>query len=615
MALLLFLIIGMFSYQHQFFPQQNSGRNLGALGDVVRGPIKVLFGLPAVRAVGKGLRNKDYVFDHLTTQVKKMVPKTRFRDRSRTVRSVEHMNRLLNRLPLKKLSVKGQGDTAANLRSHPVLKIMRQRIEKGYRPGQMRDGNKIALAIEGGGMRGAVSAGMAHAVSVLGLNDAIDCVYGSSAGSIVGAYFVSRQWRATGIYRDLLPCAKDRFLDIRHLIPALVPSRGLESRAELEEVSPLKSGWRGGGLGEVFNLTFLLEDIMGNAGHYPLDWETFVRNNEHQPLHIVAAAPLTRRSVRLTQQDGHFDSLSELFSCMRASMCVPGLAGPPQYLEPHQSGSHLHHLGEDWGAMSGRCEPLVDALLYEPIPYRQAVKDGATHVLVLRTRAEDAEVLGETNAGGIWEHHICDNYFKRYGLHNAAQFMKQLGDKRIYAEDVLTFDSAANGDCVQPPAPFGERKQTMKQTFIMNMVPPEGCSVTEMEMDREKILLGLRKGFAAAFDALATDEQLAAAGGSGNRAAEEAFPESCMLSEYDFTVQARERLLEAGVKIYKETDRNSRLLKVLDAASSLATMPIRAPYSLFTKLRDRRRERKLSNKRMHLSKEGQVAHIPADPAS
>mmetsp|Transcript_28472 Transcript_28472/g.45781 ORF Transcript_28472/g.45781 Transcript_28472/m.45781 type:complete len:152 (+) Transcript_28472:1643-2098(+) len=151
--------------------------------------------------------------------------------------------------------------------------------------------------------------------------------------------------------------------------------------------------------------------------------------------------------------------------------------------------------------------------------------------------------------------------------------------------------------------------------MISFVVIVSSCSVTEMEMDREKILLGLRKGFAAAFDALATDEQLAAAGGSGNRAAEEAFPESCMLSEYDFTVQARERLLEAGVKIYKETDRNSRLLKVLDAASSLATMPIRAPYSLFTKLRDRRRERKLSNKRMHLSKEGQVAHIPADPAS
>jgi len=587
-------------------------RRLGALSDVVRGPMRMLNGFQPV--FGQSLEQSGKFMAEVARTVKEITPKKSFRDRCRQVRSVEHMNRLLDRHPLKQLSVKGDGTAASSIRSHPVATILRQRVEKGYKPGQ-KDGKKVALAIEGGGMRGAVSAGMAHALSVLGLNDAIDCVYGSSAGSIVGAYFVSRQWRATGIYRDLLPCAKDKFLDIKHLVPALFPAQSLQSRKDLEH--PLGSN-QYGGLGEVFNLTFLLEDVMGQDGHYPLDWDTFVRNNEHQPLNVVAAAPLTRRSVRLTQKGGHFKSLRELFACMRASMCVPGLAGPPQYLEPHQAGDDgpeslspsrgeaqaLHRLGEDWGAMSGRCEPLVDALLYEPIPYRQAVEDGATHVLVLRTRPEDAEVLGEAGAGGIWEHHICDNYFRRYGLHGAASFMKQLGDKRIYAEDVLTFNMASEGRKVQTPPPFGRRRKGRggataaddtggeANAYVMNMVPPQGCTLAEMEMDREKILEGLRSGFEAVVDALASEEQLAKLG-SGRQAAKEHFPESALVSEYNFTTMAREALLEAGVQIYKETDRNSRVLKALDATKDLATMPLRLPHRLYTKIRDKRRERRL----------------------
>jgi predicted patatin/cPLA2 family phospholipase len=43
----------------------------------------------------------------------------------------------------------------------------------------------LGLAIEGGGMRGCVSAGMAAAIMGIGGMDAVDAVYGSSAGSLV----------------------------------------------------------------------------------------------------------------------------------------------------------------------------------------------------------------------------------------------------------------------------------------------------------------------------------------------------------------------------------------------------------------------------------------------
>jgi hypothetical protein len=55
------------------------------------------------------------------------------------------------------------------------------------------DGARIALAIEGGAMRGVVSAGMVAALEQLGLTDAFDAVYGSSAGAINGAYFLAGQ--------------------------------------------------------------------------------------------------------------------------------------------------------------------------------------------------------------------------------------------------------------------------------------------------------------------------------------------------------------------------------------------------------------------------------------
>ncbi|CAN0533353.1 unnamed protein product, partial [Ectocarpus sp. 8 AP-2014] len=48
------------------------------------------------------------------------------------------------------------------------------------------DGRRIGLAIEGGGMRGCVAAGMASCLHFLGMADSFDCVYGASAGSLIG---------------------------------------------------------------------------------------------------------------------------------------------------------------------------------------------------------------------------------------------------------------------------------------------------------------------------------------------------------------------------------------------------------------------------------------------
>ncbi len=113
------------------------------------------------------------------------------------------------------------------LGGHPVLSIVRDRVEMKSKPGRRLSQSRpsspaaaavdvphLALVIEGGGMRGAVSAGMAAALSTLDLLDAFDSIHGSSAGAIVGAYLVSRQL-CTDVYTDIMPAAGSRFASKR----------------------------------------------------------------------------------------------------------------------------------------------------------------------------------------------------------------------------------------------------------------------------------------------------------------------------------------------------------------------------------------------------------------
>lgn len=89
------------------------------------------------------------------------------------------------------------------LSNHPVLSLVQERVKTNSTPGNRlpTDDAHLALVIEGGGMRGAVSAGMAAALSTLDLLDTFDSVHGSSAGAIIGAYVVSRQL-CTDVYTE-----------------------------------------------------------------------------------------------------------------------------------------------------------------------------------------------------------------------------------------------------------------------------------------------------------------------------------------------------------------------------------------------------------------------------
>src|SRR3954471_13080513 len=73
--------------------------------------------------------------------------------------------------------------------AHPVLELLRARAERPARPRD--DGARLALVLEGGGMRGVVSSGMADALQERGLTDCFDLVVATSAGALNGAAFLA----------------------------------------------------------------------------------------------------------------------------------------------------------------------------------------------------------------------------------------------------------------------------------------------------------------------------------------------------------------------------------------------------------------------------------------
>src|SRR5919107_3793175 len=89
---------------------------------------------------------------------------------------------------------------------HPVVTALRERPP----------GARLAVVVEGGGMRGAVSGGMVLALHELGLAQAFDAAYGSSAGTL------NAMWLISGRARDGVPTWVDPAL-----VNALIqPRRG-----------------------------------------------------------------------------------------------------------------------------------------------------------------------------------------------------------------------------------------------------------------------------------------------------------------------------------------------------------------------------------------------------
>jgi predicted patatin/cPLA2 family phospholipase len=208
----------------------------------------------------------------------------------------------------------------------PLLDLLQTRAAEGSRPGERRDPHLVALVVEGGGMRGAISAGMCLALEEAGLMTAVDRVYGCSSGALAACFAAAGQAHVwAGASAD---CACREFID---------PRRALRGRP-------------------VLDLDYLFDRVI--ARRWPLSQAGLDAGPEFRAV-AVSAEHAELRVLR------DFADAAEALAAVRASCAIPLITGPPPVF---------------------RGEAMVDGGLLEPIPYMTALREGATHVLVLRSR-------------------------------------------------------------------------------------------------------------------------------------------------------------------------------------------------------------------------------------
>jgi predicted patatin/cPLA2 family phospholipase len=78
-------------------------------------------------------------------------------------------------------------------RPHVVIEHMRQRLERRRHGNAHPDGRKLALIIEGGGMRSMCSGAAMTALHQLGFGDVFDEIYATSGGVMNASYFITQQ--------------------------------------------------------------------------------------------------------------------------------------------------------------------------------------------------------------------------------------------------------------------------------------------------------------------------------------------------------------------------------------------------------------------------------------
>jgi predicted patatin/cPLA2 family phospholipase len=209
-----------------------------------------------------------------------------------------------------------------------VLALLRERAAAGAQPGVRADAQRLALVLEGGGMRGVVSAGMASALEHRRLLGCFDLVVGTSAGALNGAAFLA------GVVDGCLTAYHASFATRRFINPY----RLLIGRAAID-------------------VAFTLDHV--DEG---LDVGRHARTvASRTPLHCSAVDVETALVEDLTD----LRSEDELRCALLASSRMPWIGGAP---------------------VEFRDRRWLDGGLAEPIPHRLAAELGATHVLVLMTR-------------------------------------------------------------------------------------------------------------------------------------------------------------------------------------------------------------------------------------
>ena len=265
---------------------------------------------------------------------------------------------------------------------HPVAEVLLERLEAGSQPGARRDGHRVALVLEGGGMRGVVSAGMTAALERYGLTPCFDLVVGSSAGAFNGAALIAGVARE-GAATYCGPLASRSFVN---------PARVLRGRP-------------------VIDVNSILTYSSGlDAGRHERVLSSPIA------LHCVATGVESAGPVDLSGMA----TVRELWDALLASSRMPWAGGAPVEIDGRR---------------------YVDGGLAAAIPVAEAVAAGATHVLALQTRPQGVPRKSASRIGD----RLIERHLRTLNPALVTAYRDRVPDYERLVEDIARWSREGGG--------------------------------------------------------------------------------------------------------------------------------------------------------------------------
>ncbi|PWK83648.1 putative patatin/cPLA2 family phospholipase [Lentzea atacamensis] len=302
--------------------------------------------------------------------------------------------------------------------SDAVLQLLRDRVQRRSTPGQRTDDARLVLLIEGGSSRGAYSSGMTVAIERLGLLPAFDAVYGSSAGSLNGAWLLCGRAEST----------KHAWWDPRVMRTTINPMRAFRRQPVVDTQHLIHTVYT-----RVMPMGF--QDILDN----PVEF------------HPIATDARTGEPADLQPLIHDIPSLQ---AALRASTAMPLLTGRPVVIE-------------------GR--PYVDAGLSESFGVRTALAQKATHIVALRTRRSDETPSAPSRGERI----VLTRWFARHAPGVAQTWLRHL-EIRLEEEDLLASHPACLQ--IRPPLGSLRVGRTERRPDVLRAVVDTGIRAAMNEL-------------------------------------------------------------------------------------------------------------------------------------
>ncbi|MBM7051135.1 MULTISPECIES: patatin family protein [unclassified Rothia (in: high G+C Gram-positive bacteria)] len=222
---------------------------------------------------------------------------------------------------------------------HPTLELMNARKRSGSLPLNRDDDSRLVLVLEGGSSRAAYGGGMVGVLEELGYLNVFDAVYGTSAGALNAAWFLCERANAN--------------------------MHGWWDPESMKAAIKISNFFRGK---PVVDGDLLIDHVYVNVTEMGFE-EVLSSPIEYHPIATDADTGENTDLASLIQD------LNSLKRAMKSTARIPLLSGLPVELAERR---------------------FIDGGMTENVPIETALAQGATHVLVIRTKAPSTE-LATTN--------------------------------------------------------------------------------------------------------------------------------------------------------------------------------------------------------------------------